>query len=170
MFIRQHVIHKKYRRAPLESIPKVSLGGSLNILETLKAALRCFDKDLIRMATNVSYKTAADVYVGGIRNASVPRESVYDTELMAILANWLMTEGYRTSGQYHLRELEFHKFSDIVIKKDGKPTVVLELMATGDEIAIGSHIEKTLLYKQLIPAMEAWLVHFTREDLYFDHP
>ncbi|KAF9895533.1 hypothetical protein BX616_009472, partial [Lobosporangium transversale] len=123
-------------------------------------------------AEDRSYKSSGrTVKVMGDYNASVPRESVYDTELMRVLTNWLnKTKKYEIIGQWHLREREDHKYSDIVIKKAGKPTVVIELLATGNQTSIKDHISKTLTYKRLLPAEEAWVVHFTCEDDYFKHP
>ncbi|ORZ12046.1 hypothetical protein BCR41DRAFT_356401 [Lobosporangium transversale] len=170
-FVRRYIIPLKYPHAPSESPPKKK-GGSLDILEIMKIALRFFDKDLILQAEDRSYKSSGrTVKVMGDYNASVPRESVYDTELMRVLTNWLnKTKKYEIIGQWHLREREDHKYSDIVIKKAGKPTVVIELLATGSQTSIKDHISKTLTYKRLLPAEEAWVVHFTCEDDYFKHP
>ncbi|ORY89524.1 hypothetical protein BCR41DRAFT_365995, partial [Lobosporangium transversale] len=151
-FVRRYIIPLKYPHAPSESPPK-KRGGSLDILEIMKIALRFFDKDLILQAEDRSYKSSGE---------HVPRESVYDTELMRVLTNWLnKTKKYEIIGQWHLREREDHKYSDIVIKKAGKPTVVIELLATGSQTSIKDHISKTLTYKRLLPAEEAWVVHFT---------
>ncbi|ORZ08252.1 hypothetical protein BCR41DRAFT_359554 [Lobosporangium transversale] len=158
-FVRRYIIPSKYPNAPSESPPK-KRGGSLDILEIMKIALRFFDKDLILQAEDRSYKSSGrTVKVMGDYNASVPRESVYDTELMRVLTNWLnKTKKYEIIGY------------DIVIKKAGKPTVVIELLATGNQTSIKDHISKTLTYKRLLPAEEAWVVHFTCEDDYFKHP
>ncbi|ORY98435.1 P-loop containing nucleoside triphosphate hydrolase protein [Lobosporangium transversale] len=170
-FVRRYIIPSKYPHAPSESPPK-KRGGSLDILEIMKIALRFFDKNLIMQAGSRSYKgSGKTVKVMGDCNVSVPRESVYDAELMRVLTNWLnKTEEYEIIGQWHLREREDHKYSDIVIKKAGKPTVVIELLATGSQTSIKGHISKTLTYKRLLPAEEAWVVHFTCEDDYFKYP
>ena len=57
-----------------------------------------------------------------------------------------------------------------MICKPGSPTVVLELLATGDAPFIQAHIEKMPYYMELLSANEAWVVHFTCEDNYLDHP
>ncbi|ORZ08255.1 P-loop containing nucleoside triphosphate hydrolase protein [Lobosporangium transversale] len=171
-FVRRYIIPSKYPNAPSESPPKEGQEALLNILETMKIALRFFDKNLIMQAGIRSYKRSGKtVKAMGRYNAKVPRESVYDTELMRVLTNWLnKIEGYEIIGQWHLRELEDHKYSDIVIKKAGEPTVVIELLATGSQSSIKDHISKTSTYKRLLPAEEAWVVHFTCEDDYFKHP
>src|SRR5205807_511888 len=55
-------------------------------------------------------------------------------------------------------------------KKPAKPTVVLELLATGDLQSIKGHIDKTPIYKNRLAAQEAWVVHFTCEDNYLANP
>src|SRR6185437_13266954 len=95
-----------------------------------------------------------------------------NTELMRILVNWLVKlEGYTVNGQWHLTDPNktAHNYSDVVIKKPGMPTVVLELLATGDKAFVQGHIDKTSLYKELLSADEAWVIHFTREDKYLKH-
>lgn len=172
-FIRQYVISQKYPNAPSTPVPKQN--GYTDVLEVINESLRFFDKDLIKLAPIRSYKQA-EVCVDGRHKRMVPRESVYDTELMRILTNWLVkSERYTVSGQWHLINPNetgqaAHKYSDVVIKKPGMPTVVLELLATGDKKFIQTHIDKTPLYKELLSADEAWIIHFTREDGYLNHP
>jgi len=139
----------------------------LNVLECLKESLKYFDKDIIYLAAFRSYKVSP-VKIGGASCTHVPRESVYDTELMGILSNWLQGNyGWSVTGQWHLRNpSEKHKFSDIVLKKDDS-TIVLELLATGNRAFIQSHIEKTPEYMSLLSADEAWVVHFTCEDDFY---
>ena len=60
-----------------------------------------------------------------------------------------------------------HKYSDIVLKKDGV-TIVLELFATGEPSLVESHIQKTPEYAALVSANETWVVLFALEDDY--HP
>ncbi|ORZ11009.1 hypothetical protein BCR41DRAFT_356765 [Lobosporangium transversale] len=112
-----------------------SQGELLDILETMKIALRFFDKNLIMQAGSRSYKGSGEtVKVMGNCNVSVPRESVYDTELMRVLTNWLnKAEEYEIIGQWHLRELEDHKYN---------------------------HISKTPTYRRLLSAEEAWHPHW----------
>ncbi|KAF8984674.1 hypothetical protein BGZ46_007275 [Entomortierella lignicola] len=101
-------------------------------------------------AVDYSYKKSeSSVKVDDHFNTKVPRDSVYDTELMRILTDWLgTTEQYQIVGQWRLRELENHKYSDIVIKKDRDPTVVLELLATWSRSFIQSHIGETPFCKE----------------------
>jgi hypothetical protein len=88
------------------------------------------------------------VKVGGLYGGRVPRESVYDTELMRILMTWLGQQAaYEINGQWHLRTDENkNKYCDIVISKPNLPTVVLELLATGDTSFVQARIEKTPYY------------------------
>jgi len=140
----------------------------LALIESLKV----FDKDLIRLARSRSYKSSMSVKVGGFSQVPVPRESVYDTELMRILSNWLLLHDWTVTGQWGQWHPQTapgkHKYTDIVLRKDQYPPIVLELLATGDRSFVRSHIEKTPGYKALLSADEAWIVHFTCEDDY--HP
>lgn len=105
----------------------------------------------------------------GSPDGFVPRESVYDTELMRILSNWLSEFYWAVIGQWHLKDNGSHKYSDIVLKKGGK-TIVLELLATGEPSSVTSHIQKTPGYAALlsanVSANEAWVIRFTRQANY----
>ena len=91
---------------------------------------------------------------------------MYDTELMRILANWVRKYGWSVDSQWHLEDsLKRHKYSDIVLKKDGL-TIVLELLATREPSSVQSHIRKTPEHAALLSANEAWVVHFTRQEDY----
>ena len=85
--IRMRVIPSLFRKAPVVPIPDIRTNVP-DILFILTESLECFDKDLIRSAFSHSYKSST-VPVNGHRKTAVPRESVYDTELMRILTNWL---------------------------------------------------------------------------------
>jgi hypothetical protein len=100
------------------------------------------------------------------------RECVYNAELMRVLTNWLAHgHMFTITGQWHL-ETDLNKDEDckIVIGKLGMTTIVLKLLATGDAAFIMAHVKKTLDHKVLFSADEAWVVHFTCKDNYFDHP
>lgn len=170
-FIRNYVIPARYPTCPSIPGPKEYEDGPLNILSTLKVAVQHFDKELLQHAPDRSYKSSGGIMVGGKRDVSVPRESVYDTELSRILSNWLgKSESYQITGQWHFREVENHRYTDIVIQKAGKPTVVLELVATSGQASLREHIEGVLKYKVLLPAEVAWVIHFTRQDNYLQDP
>ena len=82
--------------------PSTSNNGRPLVLEILSQSLKFFDKDLIHLAAAQSYKQSK-VNVGGLRSAHVPQESVYNTELMRILVNWLSRQGaYAINSQWHL--------------------------------------------------------------------
>ncbi|KAF9347999.1 hypothetical protein BGX34_002758 [Mortierella sp. NVP85] len=170
-FIRNYVILAKYPTCPSIPGPKQYEYGPLDILSTLKVAVQHFDKELLQQAPNRSYKSSGGIMVDGRRGARVPRESVYDTELARILTNWLgRSEAFQITGQWHLREVESHRYTDIVIQKEGDPTVVLELVATTDQASLREHIERASSYKSLLPAEVAWVIHFTCQDDYLQDP
>jgi hypothetical protein len=166
--IRARVIPVQFPNAPSTPPPFRNNKTALYVLDALIESLKVFDKDLIRLACSRSYKSSS-VKVGGLSQVPVPRESVYDTELMRILSNWLLLHDWTVTGQWHLQTTHGkHKYTDIVLQKDQHPPIVLELLATGDQSFVRSHIEKTPGYKALLSADEAWIVHFTCEDDY--HP
>jgi hypothetical protein len=164
-YIRTTVLPFKFCRAPPIPPPFEGIGSKLHVMDALVESLKYFDKETIRLAAFCSYKIL-NVRVHRKSQAHVPRESVYDTELMGILSNWLHTlHGWTVTGQWHLRDpSEKHKYTDIVIKKGDNPAIILELLATGNRTFIRSHIEKTPEYMDLLSANEAWVVHFTCED------
>ncbi|KAG0011910.1 hypothetical protein BGZ80_000336 [Entomortierella chlamydospora] len=162
-FVKRYIIPTKYPQAP--SKPASCYQEPLDVPDTLTAALQFFDKDLIRQAG--TRKTAKIFNFDFI----VPGENVYETELMRVLTNWLIKiERYEVTAQWHLCELENHRYNDIVIKKAGKPTVVIELLATESQTSIKDHISKMLSHKRLLSADEAWVVHFTVDREYHEDP
>lgn len=170
--IRHYVIPKRYPNQPLMSIPLQHRDGhvSMDVVEALKMAVKVFDKRLFRL--NHSYKSSGNVKVDGSRFKDVPRENVYDNELLRVFTNWfrLTLGGYQTTGQWHSRDVHGHKYSDIVISKDDKPALVLEILATGSRSSILEHFQRTIDYKDLLKADVAWVIHFTRQDDYLDEP
>ena len=171
LLILQHVICRKFPNAPRISVPKYYEGGPIDVLGTLKECLKFFDKDLIQQATIRSYKIAK-VKVDKHCGSQVPWESVYNTELIRVLRNWLSKlENYMVNGQYHLTGDEGEdKYAAIMIKKLDEPTVLLELLAHGELDSVVKHVNKTVEYKQLVSADEVWVIHFTREDDYLRDP
>ena len=167
--IRNRLIPKIFLASPSSVLPLEDGENGVHVLGILIESLKFFDKALIRLAYSSSYKTSK-AKISGVGDGHVPRESVYDTELMRILSNWLGNRySWTVTGQWHLQtDMKKHKYSDIVIKKKDNPTIVLELLATGDTSFVQSHIEKTPEYMALLSANEAWVVHFTCERDY--HP
>ncbi|RUP47984.1 hypothetical protein BC936DRAFT_145113, partial [Jimgerdemannia flammicorona] len=169
--IRQLVIPKVYPSAP--NMPAPMRNGSLDMLITLQEALKFVDKDLIRLAPDRVFKLAEKVRVDGLRNRRVPREIVYDQEIMRILTNWLAKQHeYSVIGQWHTEDTTKkgnvkgkYKLLDGVIKKPGEPTIILEFLATNERSDVKVHVNKTPLYKNRLSAEAAWVIHFTREDL-----
>lgn len=159
--IRNHLIPARFPNAP-SSPPPAQHTGDVDVLGILVESLRFFDKDLILRASSCSYKTPK-MKIHGSRH--VPRESVYNTELMRILRKWLFNYDWKVHGQWHLEDDSKHIYFDIVLKKDGV-TIVLELLATEEPNSIESHIQKTPQYSSLLSADEAWVVHFTCQEDY----
>ena len=163
--IRNQLIPDKLPNAPSSRLP-LQHTGDADVLGIFVESLKFFDKDLILDASSISYKTPK-VKIRSY-GCHVPRESVYDTELMRILASWLRRYDWSVIGQWHLENgSEKHKYSDIVLMK-GDQTIVLELLATGEPSSVKSHIQKILQDAALLSANEAWVVHFTRQEDY--HP
>jgi len=164
--IRNQLIPARFRNAPSSPLP-LQQTGDIDVLGILIESLKFFDKALVLMASSCSYKIPK-VKIRGSCHGAVPRESVYDTELMRILANWLRKYGWSVDVQWHLDDdLKRRMYSDIVLKND-RLTIVLELLATGEPSAVESHIQKTAEHAALLSANEAWVVHFTRQEDY--HP
>ena len=162
--IRNQLIPIIFRDAPSSFLPRQP-SGDVDVLGVLIESLKFFDKALILNALSWSYKKPK-VKISTSHGCDVPRENVYDTELMRILANWLQKLSWSVVGQWHSENnLRRHKYSDIVLKKDSH-TIVLELLATGEPSSVQSHIEKTLEYAALLSANQAWVVHFTRQEDY----
>ena len=163
--IRNQLIPARFPNAPSSPLP-LQHTGDVDVLGILIESLKFFDKGLILYASSCSYKTPK-VKIHGPHGRHVPRESVYDTELTRILANWVRKYGWSVDGQWDLEDnFKRHKHSDIVLKKDSL-TIVLELLATGEPSSVESHIRKTPEYAALLSANEAWVVHFTREEDYY---
>jgi len=164
--VRRKIIANLFPNAPKYPPPLDKSGPTLDFLRTLVESLKCFDKELIRLAAFRSYKSSEAAKVDGSPYAQVPRESVYDTELMRVLSNWLQRHhGWTVSGQWHLKNpFGKHKYTDIVLQKT--ETILLELLATGDDAFLNSHIDKTPEYMRLLKAQKAWVIHFTRGDDY----
>jgi hypothetical protein len=165
--IRLKVIPVVFPAAPQTPPPLRNDDELLDVLNALIMSLEVFDRELMRLAPSRSYKSSK-VRVGGSRNVRVPRESVYDTELIRLFSNWLNEiNGWTVTGQWHLQTThQHHKYTDIVLQKNDNPPIVLELVATGDVTFVQSHIEKIPEYMALLSAREAWVVHFTCEDNY----
>ena len=164
--VRSWVIPVQFPNAPSSPPPYRNETRRLYILDALIESIKFFDRDLIRTAN--SYKLSSGVRVCGHSKSQVPRESVYDTELMRIFSAWLgKLHAWTVTGQWHLRTaLEKDRFTDIVLQKDPSPPIVLELLATGDPNDVKTHIEKTPAHMALVSANEGWIVHFTCEDDY----
>jgi len=157
--IRNQLIPTKFPNAPSSSssLPHRHT-GDVDVLSVLIESLKFFDKALILSASFCSYKTPK-VKTPSSHGPDVPRESVYDTELMRILANWLRKYDWSVNSQWHL-ENNSKRHSDIVLKK-GSWTIVL---ATEEPSSVESHIRKTPECAALLSANEAWVVHFTRQE------
>ena len=149
--------------APSSLLPRQPT-GDVDVLGVLIESLKFFDKAYILNASSCSYKKPK-VKISTSHGCDIPRESVYDTELLRILANWLRKLGWSVVGQWHSENnLRRHKYSDILLKESH--TIVLELLATGEPSSVESHIQKTPEYAALLSANEAWVVHITCQEDY----
>jgi len=79
--VRQFVIPQKFPNTPSLHLPARPGDGGLVVLEVLTESLKFFDKSLLRLAAIHSYKPSK-VKIDGYCAVQVPRESVYDTELI----------------------------------------------------------------------------------------
>jgi hypothetical protein len=95
--MRRRVIPELYKSSSESAVPMKN--GFLDTINVLQTAIQFFDKDVISNAFERSFKTARDLYVGGLKIEQVPRESVYDTELNRIPVNWLIKRGgFKVTG------------------------------------------------------------------------
>ena len=165
--IRTKILRVLYPLTPPGVLPRRN-DDSLDIVRILEKAVALFDRQLMADASLTSFKSSGPITVRGRKKRRVPRQSVYDTELMRILSSWLTPFGWKVTGQWHsLNDSNQHKFTDITLTFDDateKTTVVLELLATGTNNDILSHIKKVPEYAELQSATEAWTIHFTCED------
>ncbi|GBB94255.1 hypothetical protein RclHR1_02320010 [Rhizophagus clarus] len=173
--ILQRVIPKAFPSCPHNEVPFYN-SGDLNILSTLEYAVSSFDRDIIKLASIRSFKIAR-VYVDGVLNRYVPRESVYDAELYRVLWNWLSINlGFQITGQWHMisyrddgNNRRQHNYSDIVITSR-RQKIVLELLATATKGNLDEHFGRALNYARILSANETWIVHFTCEDDFIFDP
>ena len=135
-----------FRDAPSSVLPRQPT-GDVDVLGVLIESLKFFDKAYILNASSCSYKKPK-VKISTSHGCDIPRESVYDTELLRILANWLRKLGWSVVGQWHSENnLRRHKYSDILLKESH--TIVLELLATGEPSSVESHIQKIPEYARV---------------------
>jgi len=172
--ILQRVIPIVFPFHPRKDIPYFKNSYDLDIFRVLKYAVQSFDKDIISHACTRSYKTAK-VHVNSISNQHVPRESVYDSELLRILRNWLNPANMQITGQWHLISYKSnkrvrHRYSDIVIDSPSGQRIVLELIATANSADLDEHFDRAHKYAKLLSAEETWIIHFTCEDEYIKKP
>lgn len=167
--ILRYVLPNIFKNCPLNAIPK-RLDQSIDLLSALREVVCIFDKENIKLAALHSYKTSK-VLVGGWHNVLVPRESVYQQQLATIFTNWISSQGFETMGQYHITKGKKHHYSDLVIsapsKWPGKPTVILELLATSTIRELDEHYERTFEYAKSLNKLnirDIWVVHFTCQD------
>ena len=145
--------------------PLLRVDRSLDVVETLKKAVALFDGRHMADSRHMSFKSSGSLAVDSMKKCYVPRESVYDTELMRILTNWLTPFGWEVIGQWHLlNDSGKHKFTDVTLKGITGQTILFELVATGTGKDLDSHIKKVPEYAKLQSATEAWTIHFTCQD------
>ena len=125
---------------------------------------------------NLSVSKSLNHFLGSLMN--VPRESVYQQQLVGILQNWLYSFSYDIIGQYHTKELLGNsRYCDIVLtapdtySSEPGPTAVLELLTTSTETDLKGHYKRALEYSESLQIRSAqiyvrdiWVVYFTCED------
>jgi hypothetical protein len=148
-------------------------------LKVLTECLKLMDKDIIRRAVICSFKKSR-VSVSGHRGEYVPREGAYDGELRRILTNWLTTqEGCNVAGQWHIVTTgrddptkRQHSYCDIVVEDltADAITLLLGFVATETPDVVREHFAWVGLSQKELSSDDSWVVHFTCEDDYLDHP
>lgn len=165
--LRTKLLHILYPIRPPGPLP-LRDNGSLDVVATLEKAVGLFDRQHMADARWTSFKSSGNITVNNMKKRQVPRESVYNTELMRILSNWFIPFDWKVTSQWHMdNESNKHKFSDITLTYEGvtgRTTFVLALLATGTDKDIDSHINKMPVYAKHQSATEAWMIHFTCED------
>jgi hypothetical protein len=63
-----------------------------------------------------------------------------------------------------------HQYCDIVITGPGAQAIILELVATARADKVEEHTTRVSSYKDILGVNDAWVIHFTCEDDYFNHP
>ncbi|KAG0041844.1 hypothetical protein BGZ83_001235 [Gryganskiella cystojenkinii] len=169
-FIRQKAIYAVFPSAPKIPIPRRQ-DSSFDILQIVKSSLEFFDKKLIAEAGELSHKKAL-VPVENVRNRQVPRESVYEAELLRVFQVWLCSgNDIRVVNQYHIKGIRpfNNSYCDLVVgPEDG--AIPIELLVTATPQEVQEHIERTVRYKKKLQASQAWVIHFTRQDNYLQDP
>lgn len=154
---------------PNVRFPKKKGNRQLGCLKVLKEAIKNFDKELLMRGADHACKTAK-VKVDGYQNERAPRESVYNSELMRGLSKWLSQQRYMVTGQWHHVIGENHKYSTVHCSRWWEIQVCVRASVYwGAGIHQGAHWE-TKQYRDNLRAVEAWVVHFTREDDYLARP
>lgn len=162
--VRLQAIPFQFPNAP--SVPVREIRPNvLDIPFVLTESLRCFDKDLVQSAYYLSYKKSTVPQASG--STQVPRESVYDTELIRILCNWLRkTDEWSVTTQWLPTMDKIGEFFNVVVlqkKGDNKP-IILDILATEDPKSLRVHIEKIPESMALVSAVEGWVIHFICAD------
>ena len=105
--LRCHLIPSLYP-LPISQVAPLRPDGFADIYAVTKIAIGYIDGEIIRDGYSRSYKR----YKGDF----VPRESVYDTEMMRILVSWLRAaKDLTVTEQWHLMDNGSHRYSDIVV-------------------------------------------------------
>ncbi|CAG8490696.1 3058_t:CDS:2, partial [Scutellospora calospora] len=115
--------------------------------KVLKSAVRTFDQKTVALGSTRFYKCSNHLQVDSECNESVPRESVYDAEILALFL--LRPDNKRADNLY--------------------PEVILELQATGSVSTLIEHFNRAIIYADMLQSREIWIVHFSREDSVHDN-
>ncbi|RIA93569.1 hypothetical protein C1645_843109 [Glomus cerebriforme] len=166
-FILQHIMPKVIKFNTSEKSP-IRNDGSFDIFKLLTEAVKFFDMNYIKLAAKFSQKKAK-VIVENQRNILIPQENVYQQELAIIIKNWL--KRWEVISQYRAGTVNN---CNLVITAPGKPTAVIDIVATKTSSELKEHFNQTLTYAQsLDPKLKVsdiWLAHFTCQDFFSKMP
>jgi len=122
--IRTKLLRALYPLTPPGVLPRRH-DDSLDIVRIVEKAVTLFDRQHMADASQTSFKSSGTLTVHGRKKCQVPRESVYDTELMRVLSNWLTLFGWKVTSQWHsLNGLNQHNITLTFVDAAKKNTVV----------------------------------------------
>ncbi|PBK78642.1 hypothetical protein ARMSODRAFT_947604 [Armillaria solidipes] len=145
-FLRKTLLPTRYSIHPEDAPPVVD--NKLVVFDAIKQATRCFD--------------------WGLLGEEAPRRGLYDTELARIFMNWTnASEDWSATSDWYTGTVGLHSY--ITIKKGttaAEHTIVIAVLGTEDVASARLRVLGLAEYKELMGADEAWLVQYTRKDLY----
>ncbi len=145
-FLRKTLLPLRYPIHP-EDAPSV-VDNKLVVFDAIKRATQCFD--------------------WGFLTDEAPRRGLYETELARIFMNWTnASENWSATSDWYSGTVGLDSY--ITIKKGttaAEHTIVIAVLGTEDVASARLRVLGLAEYKELMGADEAWLVQYTRKDLY----